>query len=122
MELGGEDFSPRNRASKRRAIVDGADGQRSVRGHRMEAVREVEAPPVLDTVPKRMRTPLAHRAPAHMRDFQALAVRSDHPFLAETHDAPRNEAKALGRPLFTVVEQHLQTEADAEKRPVAHGV
>src|SRR4029453_1305107 len=58
---------------------------------------------------------LPDRAPAHVRDLEALAAGRLHRLLAEAHDAARNRVQAFGRALLAAVEQHLEPEADAEE-------
>src|SRR4029078_3158633 len=60
MELGSEDISPRNRASKRRWIVARSRCQRRIVRHRMEPMGEIEPGVLLDSFPQRMRPLLVH--------------------------------------------------------------
>ena len=94
MELGSEDISPRNRASKRRWIGGRRRGQRGVLRHRVITVGEIEPGFLLDALPKRVRARLVHGAPAHVGHLQPLAALVDHPGIAKALDTSRQDAKA----------------------------
>src|SRR5580765_633228 len=60
-----------------------------------------------------------HRAPAHVRDLEALAVRAAHCSIAKADDVACEHAQAGSGPFLAVLEEHLQAEADAQEGPVA---
>src|SRR4030095_3482272 len=70
MELGSEDISPRNRASKRRWIAGCRGGQRGILGHRVITVGERETGALLENRPERVCARLVHGAPAHVGNLQ----------------------------------------------------
>jgi len=115
MELHGKDISPCDRASKRRRIIGGGRGQFRPRRHRIVAVRKIETGFIGNAMPQRVRAPLPDRTPAHVRDLEPAAIAIEHRSLAEPHDPTRQHTQASRRPLLAVVEQHLQSEADAEE-------
>src|SRR5450432_1410957 len=55
MELGSEDISPRNRASKRRWVGGRRRRQSGILRHRMKTMGKIEPGVLLDALPQRMR-------------------------------------------------------------------
>src|SRR5437588_76549 len=119
MELHGKDISACNRASKRRRVFDRRGGQPRIIRHRVIAVRKVESCVILDATPQGMVLLLSHGAPTHVRNLEAVPGRIVHSLIAKSNDITREDAKTRSGSFLAVIEQHLQTEADAQEWAVA---
>src|SRR3954464_8363028 len=108
VELYGENIIAGHRAGKGHPVDARASGDGGVRGGRKVAVDEVKAASIADPRPKGMRLLLDHLVPAHVRNLE--------PRERESGDAPRKDAESGCITLVAVLEKHLQTDADAEKR------
>src|SRR5437867_5155412 len=116
MELHGKDISAGNRASKRRWIANGCRRHLRIIGHRVIAVREVKPRTVLDALPQWMGTLLPNGAPAHVRNFQPMAL-IDHRGVTKTHDMAGQHTQTGSGPFLAILKQHLQTQANAQEWP-----
>src|SRR5512146_3451778 len=119
VELDGEDISPRYGASKRRRVRGGACRQRRVFGHRIVAMREVEALAVGDARPQRMFARARDGTPSHVRNLEPLASGEAQVFFMKASHSAGDDAEAARRPFLALVEEHLQAEAHPEERSIA---
>ena len=88
-----------------------------VTGGDVVAVHEVETRHVRDVVPQRVVDGAAHFVPAHVRDFEVLAIFMQ--VFAEELHLPWKQANAVDTAvLFTAVEQGLHAHADTEEGAV----
>ncbi|MNG08482.1 hypothetical protein D3C84_918400 [compost metagenome] len=114
VELHGEARAVGQRCSEVDAIVTATDHLPRVGGGDVVAVHEVKTRHVRNVVPQRVADLLLHLVPAHVRDFQVLAVFMQ-VFAEELHRA-REQADAVDAVvLFTGVEQGLHADTDAKK-------
>src|SRR5208283_3033694 len=78
---------------------------------RIVGIHKVEMGIVRHPGKDRMRAALAHAVPANLWDFQRMAIDSR----GVAPDLPADNTETVGAILFAVIEQYLNTEADAEE-------
>ena len=105
-------IAPRVDAAKLHAVLGNARNARPFRRIRIVAVHKVKMAVLRNARPQRMFRPKTHRVPTHMRHFQTPR---------QTAHPPRNQPQAsdIRIPLVRRLQQQLQPQADAQKRPSA---
>src|SRR5687768_4887328 len=108
MELDGKNIIPCDGAGKGRAVDRSRGRERRIARRRIVAMHEIEAAAVGNARPKGVWTGLRHFVPADVRDLE--------PAQGEARHAAGQHAETGGIALLAALEEHLQTDADAEKR------
>src|SRR6267142_2351741 len=116
VELHGENVIPRNGAGKAERITGGTRHQRLFLLIHVVAVHKIEAAAIRNTRPHLVGHGLIHLVPAHVRHLELLAALAYHAFGGEATDFPRQYAQTLDATLFARLKQHLQADAQTQKR------
>jgi hypothetical protein len=120
--LQSEDVIPCDDAGKVDAIIGRGGDAACIFGFDEIAVHEIETGTVGDSPPQGVAAFLPDLVPSHVRHLEPHSGRVDHCGRRKAPDTSRQDTEPRDLALLAVLEEHLLTDADAEKGLVAGGI